>query len=95
VFDEYEHQRHLDKNADDSGERGPRTETEQRDCSGDGQFEEVAGADEGPRGSHLMSNPTPPHQPESGGVHDDGLNDERYGDERDVERLVKQKVALE
>ena len=47
--DDRQHHRHLDQHADDGGERGAGLEAEQADGGGDGELEEVAGADQGRR----------------------------------------------
>jgi hypothetical protein len=79
--DEREHDRDLDEHADDGGQRRAGLEAEQADRHGDGELEEVGGADEGRRRGDVVREPPEPWPTGRRAEDPVALDDQRHGDQ--------------
>jgi MFS transporter, DHA2 family, multidrug resistance protein len=97
VYDPHDrqHHRHLDENADDSGEGGPGVEAEQADGGGDGELEEVARADQGGGAGDAMLLARGPVQDVGEPSVEVDLDQDWDRQERDDEWLRQDLLALE
>lgn len=90
-----QHHRNLDEHADDRRQRCAGSEPEERDRSGHGQLKKVAGPDQGGgcgngvRDAHALRQAIG-----EGGIEID-LDEKRHGDQRDVQGLLQNDLALE
>src|SRR5664280_2253162 len=93
--DHGQHDRDLDQNPDHGGKGGARIEAEKADSRGNGQLEEVAGADQGGRsGNTMLLTRHPVKHISEAGVEID-LDQDRYGEQADNQRLRQNLLALE
>src|SRR6202035_5376727 len=88
------HDRDLDQHTDDGRERGARLEAKKRDRSGDGELEEIRGADQGRRAGDIVRDAEGPVEPVGNAGVEIHLNHDRDGEQRDNERLPYDLLAL-
>ena len=93
--DKADEHRHLDERADDRREGDARTDAEDRDGHGDGEFEVVARCGEGECGGAAVVRTEFSAHEETHQEHDGEINGERDGDAHDIERQFDDFLALE
>ena len=90
-----EHHRNLDQHADHCGERRSGTWPEQRNRSGNREFEEVTGADQGSWCCYGIFHPKQSHQAVGETGIEVDLDQDRDCDQRDVEEFAGNIIGLE
>lgn len=92
---EREHDRDLDQDADNRRERRSRLKPEQTNRNGHSQLEEVTGSDHRRRGRDVVTDSPCFRPPVGDGEYEEGLDDQRHGDQQDMQGIVDYDVPLE
>ena len=91
---ERQHDGDFRQYADGRRERGRARHAEQRDGHGDGELEEIRGADKAGRGGDIKGQAQQIASTVGQAEDQEGLQDERHGNQHDVQRILEDDLCL-